>query len=112
MRARLELVNDDNPSAFEARTVAVVRSDLTIGDLPAIGVLIDPPIPAQPAPIAVAILAPRHLGISDGDFRAGLFESETSVFVSRPNGELSELPRQLDPRDYSVVFWGLLRKRP
>ena len=101
------LVNDDEPSQFQARRVGILRDDVSLEGKPGLLVSIEPPIGATAGgPLARALLVPRHGDVDVDALRHGEVARPASVFVCRLESEVTEPVQALTRDDVSIVFWG------
>jgi hypothetical protein len=105
----VHLINDDEPSRFEARTLEVVRDDVRLGDRPGLVVRIEPPVEHVPGgPLDQALLLARREGVDVDSLRRGAPSKPEHVFVCRLASKIGDDQDILEADDVSIVFWGLV----
>ena len=105
----VHLINDDEPSRFEARTLEVVRDDVRVGDRPGLVVRIEPPVEDVPGgPLDQALLLARREGVDVDSLRRGAPSKPEHVFVCRLAPKIRDDQDILEADDVSIVFWGLV----
>jgi hypothetical protein len=105
----VHLINDDQPSTFTPRRLEVVRSDVRLGDKPALIVAITPAIEQLPGgPLETALLVARRVGVDVDSLRRGEPAKPERVFVCRLEAEVTDENQVLAPDAVSIVFWGLV----